>query len=716
MKSPRSVSGPLIGLLLGLLPLEGGAESESIRVLPFLQDEAVQFTRDDGLPSLNVTAIHLVESQRVQVETDQGSALFDSQSERWKPAPSLPGRSLEPSSETGEIRQTAERNGERVLGCERGLFRTSENGLRKIPVRDRFGRLWGEDVRAVAFDSTGRLALATRAGVVREQAKEGPWECFTGREGLPFNDFTCMAAGPDGVLWFGTTRGAIRLENGRWHYRQGPRWLPHDEVRGLVVDDEGSAWVATAGGVALLKRRRLTLSEKARIFEMEAERMKRTPYGYLSPVRLKEPGNRDQLLMQDNDNDGLWTAMYGAGQCFGWAATGDAAMKARAERAFGALVFLQEVVQQGEIKAPAGYVARSIRSTELADPNEGRVERDREMRRTRDRLWKVIDPRWPRTDDGKWYWKTDTSSDELDGHYFFYGRYFDLVAEGEEKERVRKVVRALTDHLIDHDFVLMDHDGRPTRWGMFRPSVLNQDADWKTERGLNSLSLLSYLITAHHVTGEIRYLQEFERLVTDHHYLQNALHPKEQRGPGSGNQSDDEMAFMAFYNLMAYVEDDAVRKQLLNAFFGYWLLEEPEMNPFFNFAYAAFGQGEKFRDVWGEHDLSPTGNWLEDSISTLKAIPLDRISWPHANSHRIDLQLLPSVQSRGFHPETEGVKRGFQLSGKVLPADERPFNHWNTDPWTLDYGGDGRTLGCGTVYLLPYYMGLYHGMLERDED
>ena len=47
-----------------------------------------------------------------------------------------------------------------------------------------------------------------------------------------------------------------------------------------------------------------------------------------------------------------------------------------------------------------------------------------------------------------------------------------------------------------------------------------------------------------------------------------------------------------------------------------------------------------------------------------------------------------------------------------LPVEERFFSHWNTDPWQLDYGGDGRTLACGSVYLLPYYMGRYHGLIE----
>ena len=50
---------------------------------------------------------------------------------------------------------------------------------------------------------------------------------------------------------------------------------------------------------------------------------------------------------------------------------------------------------------------------------------------------------------------------------------------------------------------------------------------------------------------------------------------------------------------------------------------------------------------------------------------------------------------------------------KVLPVENRHFGHWNTDPWDLDYGGNGNELDAGTVFLLPYYMGLYHGYIAK---
>ncbi len=459
----------------------------------------------------------------------------------------------------------------------------------------------------------------------------------------------------------------------------------------------------------------MTLAEKAAFYEEEMEQyIRRTPYGYVSEVRLGAPGDKTQIIRTDSDNDGLWTAMYGAGVCFAYAATDDPLAKDRAERAFEALRFLQKVTQTGEIRPPKGYVARTILPTDGPDPNDERIERDTRHREQNDSLWKVYEPRWPVSGDGKWYWKSDTSSDEIDGHYFFYPAYYDYVAETEEeKERVREVVRDLTDHLIEHDFNLMEFDGTPTRWGIYNPDLLNNDKNWWDERGLKSLSMLSYLAVAEHVTGDAKYGAVSRELMDKHHFHTNAMRYKAHFGPGSGNQSDDEMAFMCFYNLMKYSKDEELRDLMLYSFYSAWINEQPEQNPLFNFMYAVFGLDATHTNPWGVHDIGPWDGWLEDAVETLLEFPLDRVGWGHRNSHRLDLLRLPPQQS-SMPYEPHRTDRGYRaVNGKTLPVSERFFHHWNTDPWTLDYGGNGSTLGSGTVFLLPYYMGLYHGFIEE---
>ncbi len=714
--------------LVPLLTFISGARAETphVEIGKFAQEVARHYTTQDGLPSNDIVAVHLTRSGTIWAQTDKGWARLQStacqQGGRWVVADDPPQELAHPGADSASlpgvtINQTAcspkthSPTGPLVLATNKGLMIQRDGEFRRMQVEDGLGRRWGtSDVRGVAFDSHQQLWFATLAGVAC-RTHEG-WQFFTGKDGLPYNDFTVVEAGPGGVVWFGTHFGAIRYDGHQWAYRQGLRWLPNDDIRDIAIDAHGNAWFATAGGIGLIARRMMTLAEKAEFYEEELERyIRRTPFGYVSEVALDKPGDKTRIRYHDSDNDGLWTAMYGAGECFAFGATGDPKAKDRARRAFEALRFLQKVTQDCKHSPPYGYVARTIRSVELPDPNIGRLQGDRHTRDHGDALWKVYEPRWPKSADGKWYWKSDTSSDELDGHYFFYPLYYDLVADTEkEKTRVREVVSDLTDHLVKHGFQLIDHDGKPTRWGRYDPAALNHDPMWWEERGLKSLSMLSYLAVAEHVTGDPKYARQTAKLINDHAYDTNAMIYKIHRGIGSGNQSDDEMAFMCYYNLIKYTRNESLRNQMRFAFYSAWCIEQPEMNPFFNFAYAAVGLGGTITTQWGSADLAPWNGWLEDSMTTLKGFPLDRVNWACKNSQRTDLVRLPRQQMREvLTPLTDRV--GYRVCGKVLPVENRHFNHWNTNPWELDYPGKGHQLASGTVFLLPYYMGLYHGFI-----
>lgn len=616
-------------------------------------------------------------------------------------------------SARGVISQIAlNRNGELAVASSAGLFRKTNAGWESQAAPDGLGRLWGaSDVLGVAYDSKDQLWFATKAGVACKTAQG--WTFHEGRDGLPYNDFTALAAGRDSEVWFATHLGVIRWNGKEFQYRQGPRWLPNDDVISLAVDESGRAWFGTAGGVGCIEHEAMTLAQKAEFYEGEVERyIKRTPYGYTAEAPLQKRADKSTARPDDSDNDGLWTSMYGAGECFAYGATKDSKARTRAKQAFEALRFLQKVTQGGTPSPDKGFIARTIRPIDWPNPNIGRLERDRQEQKD-DKLWKAYEPRWPKSADGKWYWKSDTSSDELDGHYFFYPLYFDLVAQDPaEKDRVREVVRDLTDHLISHGFTLTDIDGKPTRWAVYGPDTVNADANWWPERGLNSLSMLTYLAVASYVTGDPRYASVSHELVRKHSYAQNLMYPKAQYGPGSGNQSDDEMAFMCFYTLLRCSKDPEILDRVRYSFFAYWAIESQELNPFFNFAYAAHGLGQATPNIWGSYSISPWAGWHEDSMATLYGFSLDRLNWGHRNSHRLDLVPLTRIKSKDLY-EPDNSKRGHRVNGKVLPVENRHFEHWNTDPWHLDYHGNGNVLGSGTVFLLPYYMGMYHGFIEK---
>lgn len=683
-------------LLAGcLLPL--AAQTPSLTVGPYAQEVRTFHGTGQGLPSEDVRLVTISGAGEVTAVTAAGAATL--RDGKWVRSTANPERPVARAKDGRVAEARAD-----------GLFLKGRDGKWQRLLPQAGLRSWAPvDVRGVVWDAADRLWFASPQGV---GCLEGTtWTLWTGADGLPYDDFTTVAAGEPGVVWFGTKMGAIRFDGKEWEYRQGLRWLPSDEVRSIAVNGRGDAWIATAKGLALIERKPMTLAEKARIFETEIDlRHRRTPHEYVHPVVLKRPGDRSEYTQVDSDNDGLWTSMYGAGECFACAATKSEEACRRAKKAFDAMRFLNTVTQGGSHPAPKGFVARSILPVSGADPNlHATPQRDLETQKNRDRRWKVITPRWPKSADGEWYWKTDTSSDELDGHYFLYGLYYDLVAKTEEeKQRVREHVAALTDHLLEHNYQLVDHDGKPTRWSIFNPEELNHNRDWWQERGMNSLSILAYLKVAHHITSEARYQRAYRYLIDQHGYGMNTLIVKSHLGPGAGNQSDDEMIFMNFYGLIKYETDPDLRQKYLLSFHNHFQNEQPEMNPVFNFLYGALAMGQTFSDAYGAEDLSPKGEWLEDAVETLKRLPLDRVDWGMKNSHRKDIRpLAPHLRERG------GRGVGYRVNGKVLPIDERYVGHWNHDPWSLDYNGGGRTLGEGSVYLLPYYMGLFHGFIRE---
>lgn len=716
----------LVLLATGIAYSQEPARELPISVGVFEQQVHRAYTTQQGLPHNDVSQIGLGAQGVVVALTAQGAADFDG--EKWKPIATddamsppevkLDERQMATLQECAgagvDVRAVAEHEGELAVAADTGLYVGDGHTWRMALPRQGTMRWAPIDIYAVAYDESGRLWFAAPQGVGR-RISDDDWTLFTGAEGLPYNDFTCMATGPKGV-WFGTTNGAILYRDGAWAFRQGRRWLLDNRVRDIVVDAEGNAWLATPGGVSCIAYEPMTLNAKAAFFEEEIEKHhRRTHFGYANPAVLSTPGDKSTAVPTFTDNDGHFTGLYLGATSLGYAATGKEKLKRDAANAFRALAFLSEVTQGGTHPAPKGFIARAVLPTSEPDPNP-HFDLAYDLRRQEaDSLWKVIQPRWPVDETGEWYWKNDSSSDELDGHFFGYAIYFDRVCETDaEKDEVRDVVRRIMDHILAHGYNLVDYDGTPTRWGRFSPDDLNRNPAWCEERGLNSLSILTYLSVTHHITGDAKYREAYLELALDHGYAMNGMtQPKSIAGTHFvghqpslvGHQPDDNMAFMNYYHLIRYETDPTLLSMYYQAIYTHWQYEKRERNPFANFVYAACCLGKTRRDQWGTTNVSPPSHCFEDAVDTLKRYPLDLVDWPMSNAHRIDI--VPIVDEFG-----QPTGAGARCDGQVLPIDERHETYWDLDPWALSYNGNGTRLREGVPYLLAYYMGCAHGFID----
>ena len=336
---------------------------------------------------------------------------------------------------------------------------------------------------------------------------------------LPAADLTALAAASDGAVWYGTHQGLVRFDQAapvrdRVQYFAGKRYLPDDEVERIVADETSGVWVRTRSGVSHIELRPMTLLQKAEFFEKRiAARHDR--HGLVAPSRLAVPGDLSSSRPRDDDNDGLWTSVYAAAECFRYSATKSPEALANARRALQAMLFLEEVTGR------RGFPARSYLVRGEPMPHDGE---------------------WHWTADGRYYWKGDTSSDEIVGHFFAYGIASDLLPDSALKQRITATARRIIDHVLTNGYELIDVDGKPTRWGRWSPRYFHEEP---RDSPLNALELLSFLKAAAHITGDPRYQAEYRKAAIEMSYAQRTARYKELRQ--ELNYSDEELAMLSFY-------------------------------------------------------------------------------------------------------------------------------------------------------------------------
>jgi len=526
----------------------------------------------------------------------------------------------------------------------------------------------GARIAGAQFQKMASHLPLDSAAVPAKLQQEAPATPWPGRESGPVANLKLLAREKSGAVWLGGSQGAARFDAkashrwDRWQYFHGRRWLQDDDVRNIVVEELPAGrrtWLRTASGVSLIEWRPMTLAQKAELFEARIE-ARHVRHGMVASSHLQSPGVLASNRPVSQDNDGLWTAIYLGAQSYRYALTHSPEARARAQRSMRLLIRLEEIT------GIPGFPARSFIATDEARPGDGE---------------------WHPTPDGRWLWKGDTSSDELVGHYFGYALYFDLVADEADRQAIRRVVRRITDHLIRHDYDLIDLDGKPTRWGQWSERYFETE-EGRYEAPLRSLELLAFLKTAHHITGDIKYAAAYEDRIR-RGYAEHLRQYRRWPGGGEINFSDDELAYLSYDPLLRYERDSKLRQIYLEGLRFTWAQIVPDRNPLWNYISAASGAGRLSRGL------------RDDSRRTLERIPMDQVEWSVRNSHRIDVS---------FQPNQDRFERRQLID--VLAPDERAVGKWNSNPYRPDGGASGTAEDDGAYFLLPYWMGRYHGWVK----
>ena len=425
----------------------------------------------------------------------------------------------------------------------------------------------------------------------------------------------------------------------------------------------------------------MTLAQKEQYFyDILMRRHIRSPW-IAGQCLLKIAGDTTSWSPEDDDNDGENNGNYLTMESFRYAVTKSEDARQKARKAFN---FLQQL---RKVTGGDGYFARTIVpidwSDKVHDGNREFSDRDRADELVKDARAKPVSVRWRKSADGQWLWKSDASSDEWCGHMMGYYFYYELVAGPEEKALVSRQVSALVDHLIAHDFNMMDPDGSHTRWSVWSPASLNHDPDWKPEQYGNSMQLLAFLKLAYHVSGDMKYQRLYLRLINEEHYLDNMAAITRQ-DPAWFIYYDVIMQ-LYLYPILIKCENDPALKAWYQQHMDSWMSHRiGDNNPLIDFLYSYSRQ---------------TALGLPASVDFLRDTPLDLVSWNIDHTKREDIRLVH-----------QPVLEDLQID-QLPPASIRLTVRWDKNPWAAS-GGDPQMEREPVFWLLPYWIGRYLEMIR----
>ncbi|HOC98444.1 MAG TPA: hypothetical protein PKH54_00760, partial [Myxococcota bacterium] len=554
---------------------------------------------------------------------------------------------------------------------------------------------------------------------------------------------------------------ALALDFGASEYFYGLRWMA-DEVDyeggseelhllgkrlpAVATGPQGEIWLGGPNGLSRIIRVERTLADKEVVFDDMVKHFWRMDGFFSSDGNTASPWDpMAEMRLHDKDNDGLWTQMMIGGWCFAYAATGDEKYYEYAHRAMENMYKLIDFpwVTFGELGKERGFISRSIISQDsdfipcsgdfvnnggsggCPGPGEpctvpcidGKLNYYDYKVCCAEMVTKVDSEgvphathlRWnPIEVDGKKYvWKADTSSDEIAGHAFGFPIYYDLCAkDDEERAKVAGYVADLAGYIARNGMNLIDLDGTHTTFGIFGPDTVGIAVDgldvcmanghslelcmgeYYGGAWLNSNEGIGLLLAAWHMTGDKFFYDTYENLITTHKY-NKAMIPSEDTltivNPSIANHSDHELAMLAYTTVLRY-EPNAERLAAWRDGFQFlydW--EKPERNPWWAGVAALSGMPDPD---------------AENARRTLRELPDDLREWLMDNCHRKDYKINPAKDRHGDRQFTA-----------VPPFDEIRTFWWNGNPYDCSEGGDGRSWNAPTVFLLPYYMAKYTGLI-----
>lgn len=174
-----------------------------------------------------------------------------------------------------------------------------------------------------------RGPFALESTVAQKQVDRWSWEEASAQLPKPLRNklkdreaLAQRAVTADGAVWQVTAYGIRRdcpgeaLERDRTMRFMGDRYLYDTEspVESILPDGENGIWAVTAHGITHIRLVPMTAEEKAELLHANTQQ-----YTCRRGAVTESAWQDGRWVAQETDNDGLWTAMYAAGELFHYA-------------------------------------------------------------------------------------------------------------------------------------------------------------------------------------------------------------------------------------------------------------------------------------------------------------------------------------------------------------------------------------------------------------
>jgi len=541
------------------------------------------------------------------------------------------------------------------------------------------------------------------------------------------SEYTCFANQGD-IVWYGATTGLTRYDKNakrdadRIMYFSADRYLYDNNVLAIFVDGD-KVWVKTETGVVCIEMIPMTAEEKAHYMTEETVKYV-TRHGMISHKYLREARNLDSKLPYGEcDNDGGFTAGHAIGEIYKYAyyrsEYGDndpRTVKAKklATDSVEVALLCMNITGRGN-----GFAARTFLTRDEPVPDGYFFKKQGDKAYCiaspatlrRGIAGMVIDASTPVPDrlarhyrdegycDDDIIYKGDTSSDEITLHYMMMLNAYDFLVDDDDELRqiIVDTTQKLTEHIVDNEYRLIECDGKATLWAKWHEEYFTTPDGW-ADACLNSAELLMYLKVAEHITGDERWIKEYDYLINERHYDDYMLLHKDRFYHASYvlgcdpceemMYGDNMLAIMSYWGLLRLEKDEARREKFI-----------------------------KGLRTW-DHTLlrETTPGYLFPLKSVYEDMPIDKeatIDW--------FIRFNPSRLASGVTYDRADVPiqpmvNGYKLTGWLLNQEERFIAKYDRDPLRFTKGeSDTRKVEGSYVYTMGYWIGKFYGIIDDEE-